>query len=323
MPTRRATLALGASALAAPAIAPLARAQGRFPDRPVRLICPWPAGGTTDLQMRALAEAAAKPLGQPVVIENRPGASGTLGAVAMRQARPDGYLLTQLPISVFRFPFMQDSPGWNPLTDFTYIAHITGYLFGIVVRADSPFRTLPDMIAWARQNPGRLSYGTPGAGTSLHITMEQLAQAAGVELLHVPFRGWADNSAALLSGTVMVSADSSGWAPMVEDGRLRLLATWGARRARRFPDVPTLRDYGFDIVSTSPYGIGGPAGMDPAVVRTLEAAFLSAMDDPGHRTVLERFDMEPMPLNHADYTAEVRRMVERESAMIRRLGLKI
>lgn len=318
MPTRRSLLALAASTLAAPALA-----QGRFPERPVRVICPWPAGGTTDLQMRALCEAAAKELGQPVVVENRPGASGTLGAVALKQAPPDGYLLSQMPISVFRFPFMTDRPAWDPLRDFTWIAHITGYLFGIVVRADSPFRTLADMIAWAKANPGRLTYGTPGAGTSLHITMEQLAQAAGVEFLHVPFRGWADNSAALLAGTVMVSADSSGWAPLVQEGRLRLLATWGAQRAKRFPEVPTLREQGYDIVSISPYGIAGPAGMDPAVVRILERAFLAAMDEPAHRAMLERFDMEPMPLGHADYTAEVARMVEREGAMVRRLGLRL
>jgi tripartite-type tricarboxylate transporter receptor subunit TctC len=316
--TRRTSLALGAAALATPAIG-----QTRFPDRPIRLICPWPAGGVTDIQMRALADAASKHLPQPVVIENRPGASGTLGAIAMRAARPDGYHLTQFPITVFRFPFMQDNPAWNPLTDFTYVAHVTGYLFGVTVRADSQFQTFQDLIAWARANPGRLSYGTPGMGTTLHITMEQIALAAGVELMHVPFRGFADNSSALLGGTTMALADSTGWVPLVEAGRMRLLCVWTAERVARFPDVPTLRELGYDIVATSPYGIGGPAGMDPEVVRTLETALLKAIEEPSHLEMLARFDMVKEPMGHADYTAKVKRLVEIEREIVQRLGLRM
>lgn len=316
--TRRATLALGAATLAAPAIG-----QARFPNRPIRLVCPWPAGGSTDTQMRAFADAAAKHLGQPIVIENRPGASGTLGAIAMKQSRPDGYSLTQFPITVFRLPYMQEQPAWDPLTDFTYVTHLTGYLFGVTVRADSPFRTFQDLIAWAKANPGKLTYGTPGVGTTLHITMEQIAQAAGVEFLHVPFRGFADNSTNLLGGNTMALADSSGWAPMVEAGRMRLLCVWTAERVERFPDTPTLRELGYDIVSTSPYGVGGPAGMDPEIVRILDAAFLKAIDDPTHLEVLKKFDMVKVAMGHAEYTEAVKRMVATEKAIVQRLGLKI
>jgi tripartite-type tricarboxylate transporter receptor subunit TctC len=317
-PSRRAVLAAAAT-LAAPSLA----CASTFPDRPIRLICPWTAGGSTDLQMRALAEAAGRILGQPMVVENRPGAGGTLGAVALLQARPDGYTLSQLPITVFRYPFMQATPGWNPLTDFTYISHITGYLFGVVVRADSPFRTFNDLIAWAKANPGRLIYGTPGVGSTLHITMEQIALKAGVEFLHVPFRGVAENQAALLAGTVMASADSSGWAQLVRDGRLRLLVTWGAERAKSFPDTPTLKELGYGIVSASPYGFGGPKGMDPAVVRILDDAFGQAINDPGHMAILERFDMSPWYLPSAEYAAFAAKQVEEERAMVQRLGLKL
>lgn len=316
--TRRATLALGSAALAMPAIG-----QGAFPNRPIRLVCPWPAGGSTDTQMRAFADAAQRHLGQPIVIENRPGASGTLGAISMKQSRPDGYSLTQFPITVFRLPYMQEQPGWDPLTDFTYVTHLTGYLFGVTVRADSPFKTFQDLIAWAKANPGKLSYGTPGVGTTLHITMEQIAAAAGVQLLHVPFRGFADNSTNLLGGNTMALADSSGWAPMVEAGRMRLLCVWTAERVPRFPDAPTLRELGYDIVSTSPYGIGGPAGMDPEVVRTLDAAFLKALDDPAHLDVLKKFDMVKVAMDHAEYTEAVKKMVATEKAIVQRLGLKV
>lgn len=317
--TRRAAL-MGAGALLA---APATTRAATFPDRPIRLICPWTAGGSTDIQMRSLAEAAGRLLGQPMVIENRPGAGGTLGAVQLLQSRPDGYTLSQIPISIFRFPFMQTTPGWNPLTDFTYVSHISGYLFGIVVRADSPFATFPELMAWARANPGRLTYGTPGVGTSLHITMEQLAQKAGAEFLHVPFRGVAENQTALLAGTVMASADSSGWAQLVKDGRLRLLVTWGAERARNFPDVPTLKELGYGIVSASPYGFAGPRGMDPAVVKVLDEAFRRAIDDPAHLAILARFDMSPWYLDSAAYTAFAAQQTEEERAMVQRLGLRL
>lgn len=318
-PGRRALLLGAAGALAAPA---LARATS-FPDRPIRLICPWTAGGSTDIQMRSLAEAASKILGQPMIVENRPGAGGTLGASALLQARPDGYTLSQMPITVFRYPFMQATPGWDPLTDFTYISHITGYLFGVVVRADSQFRTFQELMAWAKANPGKLTYGTPGAGSTLHITMEQLALRAGAEFLHVPFRGVADNQTALLAGTVMASADSSGWAQLVRDGRLRLLVTWGAERAKNFPDVPTLKELGYEIVSASPYGFAGPKGMEPAVVRVLDDAFRRAIEDPAHMAILERFDMSPFYLPPDQYVAFVAQQTEQEREMVQRLGLKL
>jgi tripartite-type tricarboxylate transporter receptor subunit TctC len=191
------------------------------------------------------------------------------------------------------------------------------------VRADSPFRTFNDLIAWAKANPGRLTYGTPGVGSTLHITMEQIALKAGVEFLHVPFRGVAENQAALLAGTVMASADSSGWAQLVRDGRLRLLVTWGAERAKSFPDTPTLKELGYGIVSASPYGFGGPKGMDPAVVRILDDAFGQAINDPGHMAILERFDMSPWYLPSAEYAAFAAKQVEEERAMVQRLGLKL
>jgi tripartite-type tricarboxylate transporter receptor subunit TctC len=317
---RRAALAIGASAalLARPALA-----QGPFPDRPIRLIVPWPPGGSTDGQMRAMAEIASRHLGQPVVIENKPGAAGTLGALAVKDARPDGYLLTQMPISVFRLPHMTDRPNFDPLKDFTYVIHVTGYLFGVVVRADRPWRTWRDFLAHVKANPGQVTYGSPGVGSSLHITMEQIAERLGIEWVHVPFRGGAENMQATLSGTIDATADSTGWAPLVEAGQLRLLVVWSSERAKRFPDVPTLRETGIDIVSESPYGFAGPKGMEPAVVRRLHDAFKEALYDPAHLQTLERLDMQPVYLNSEDYAAFARRLWQEEGEMIRRLGLRL
>ena len=316
----RRTALFGAGLLAMPRVA---RAQARFPDRPIRLLVPWGAGGTTDIQMRAMAEGASRRLGQPVIVENRPGAGGILAAQQLLQERPDGHVLAQIPISVFRHPQMASRALFNPLEDFTYIIHVSGYLFGTVVRADAPWRTMAELLDHAKANPGRLNYGTPGVGTSLHITMEQIAGMRGIEWVHVPFRGWAENGQALLGGQIEVSADSSGWSELVQSGRLRLLATWGAERAKRFPDVPTLRESGIDVVSTSPYGLAGPKGMSPEVMRVLHDAFREAIFDPAHVAVLDRFDMQPMYLNSADYAAFARRQYEEEGAMIRRMGLRL
>jgi tripartite-type tricarboxylate transporter receptor subunit TctC len=317
--SRRQLFAASGTLLASPAVA-----QAAFPNRPIRLIVPWPPGGSTDSQFRALAEVATRILGQPVIVENRAGAAGTLGAQMLaNEPRGDGYLLSQLPITVFRYPLMQSRPGWDPMRDFTYIIHLTGYLFGVVVRADSPWQTWQEFLDYAKANPGKIAYGTPGVGSSLHITMERIAAEKGIEFLHVPFRGGADNAQALLAGQTQAMADSTSWAPLVDSGQFRLLVTWGAERAKRYPNVPTLRETGIDIVSASPYGIAGPKNMDPGIVRILHDAFRQALYDPQHLAVLERFDMPVIYMNPDDYRASVQRIIEEEGAIIRRLNLRL
>jgi tripartite-type tricarboxylate transporter receptor subunit TctC len=320
---RRAALALGGAALGAAGLARPAVAQPGFPSRPIRMLIPWGAGGTTDVQMRTLCEAAGRRLGQTVVPENKSGASGILGAQALLNEKPDGHVLAQMPISVFRYPAMSSRPPFDPVADFTYVVHLTGYLFGVVVRAEAPWKTFDEFLDHAKRNPGKVNYGTPGAGTSLHITMEQIAEKRGIEWTQVPFRGLAENMQALLGGQIDAVADSSGWSQLVQDGKLRLLVTWGEARAKRFPEVPTLREVGIDIVSASPYGIAGPKGMDPGVVRTLHDAFKDALTDPSHTAVLDRFDMPVMYKNSADYAAFAKQQAAEEGAMVRKLGLKV
>jgi tripartite-type tricarboxylate transporter receptor subunit TctC len=311
-------LGLGAAVLARPALA-----QGRFPDRPIRIYVPFPPGGTTDIQMRALADPLARRLGQPVVIENRPGAGGTLGATTIAQGtRPDGYTLSVMPNSVFRVPVMMARPPYDPMVDFTWIVRMVGYTFGIVVRADAPWQTLGDLLADAKANPGKITYGTPGVAT-LDVTMERIAQlSGGIQWVHVPFRGGADNIQALLSGQINVSAESSSWAELVLDGRLRLLATWGEARPRRFQMAPTLREAGVPVVNSSPYGIAGPKGMDPEVVRILHDAVRDCLNDPAHLAILERFDMPLMYADGEGYARYAREFYEEDSAMVRAMGLR-
>jgi len=294
-----------------------------FPSRPVTFIVPWPPGGSTDLAMRSISVIAEKHLGQRIVIENKPGVTGTMGAQALAGgAKPDGYTISQMPITVFRLPAMMKT-NYDPSTDFTWIIHLTGYTFGVVVRADSPWKTWKDLIAHAKANPGKVTYATPGNGSSLHITMEDIAQREGIKWVQVPFKGYAEGAQALLGGHVDVHADSTGWGEQVNSGRLRLLVTWGAQRTKRWPNVPTLKEVGYPIVSSSPFGIAGPKGMDPAVVKVLHDAFKKALEDPEFQKTLEKFDQEAYYLNSADYAALAKRSIEEERVAVQRLNLKM
>ena len=299
------------------AFAATASAQ-QFPTKPVTLIVPWAAGGTTDITMRALAEATAKRLGQPVIVENKPGAGGILGAAAMVNARPDGYMVTQIPISVFRIPHVERTP-FDPMTDLTYIVGISGYTFGVVVRSESPWKTWSEFVTFAKANPDKISYGTPGTNTSLHITMEEIAFKQGIKWLHVPHKGNAPSMVALLGGHIDSVADSTGWAPHVSAGKVRLLVTWGENRTKRWPDVPTLKELGYGIVSNSPYGLAGPKGMDPKVVKILHDAFKKGAEDPIHTAILEKYDQDLWYRSTEDYARYARETFAAEKATMARM----
>ncbi|MCK6427033.1 MAG: tripartite tricarboxylate transporter substrate binding protein [Burkholderiaceae bacterium] len=321
--TRRVALtALAATAATTAGLAPLASAQAQaFPSKPVTLIVPWPAGGSTDRHLRGLAEIASRHLGQPIVIENKPGGGGTLGPGSMAlNARPDGYTIAQYPLGMLRIPHMQKT-AWHPLNDFSFIIGVTGYTFGFVVKADSPYKTFNDYIAAARQQPGKINYGSTGQGTSPHLLMEELADAAKVELNHVPYKGNADLMQAVLGGHVMAGSDATGWDKMVEAGQMRLLLTFGEQRTQRWPNVPTAKDLGYNVVSTSPYGLVGPKGMDPAVVRSLHDAFKKAMEDPKHMELLGQLNQAPWYKSPEDYRAWAQATFAKDKALIERLGL--
>ncbi|MCA1987681.1 MAG: tripartite tricarboxylate transporter substrate binding protein [Desulfarculus sp.] len=300
----------------------LSAAAADFPSKPITLIVPWAAGGSTDTCMRVLAENAKKHLGQPVVVENKPGGGGTVGPATMvATAKPDGYTLSQIPMGVFRLPHTIKTT-WDPLTDFTWIIQLTGYTYGIVVKSDAPWKTLRELLDYAKANPGKVTYATPGVGVMQHVTMEKLAKKEGINWIHVPQKGGIEVISATMGGHVMVGAETSGWAPQVESGDLRLLAIWTETRSQKWPDVPTLKELGYDIVASSPFGIAGPKGMDPQVVAILHDAFKKAMDEPSFQKVLNDFYMVPAYKNAKDYADSANAMFleEKENAEI--LGLK-
>lgn len=312
------TLALALPAMLA--LAPsLSQAQG-FPQRPIKLLIAFSAGGPTDLTMRTLADNASKILGQPVVVENKPGAGGTLPAQALQTSAADGYTVAQIPLGVFRLPYTTKI-SWDPVKDISYVINVTGYAFGIAVPSNGPIKSWADFVAYAKANPGKLSYGSTGTLTSPHLTTELIAQKLGIELNHIPYKGSADLNQAVMGGHLMALADSTGFAPLVEAGKVKVLVTWGDKRLAKFPDAPTLKEVGLDIVQNSPFGIGAPRGTPPEVVKKLHDAFKKAMEEPSYVQALARYDMLPMYMDSTQYLKFAQDTFAREKALVEKLGL--
>lgn len=315
---QRRTVFLGAAA-AALGLSPAYAAP--WPERPITFVCPWPVGGTADATMRALCLAASKVLGQAIAVDNRAGAAGMLGLKAMASAKPDGYTIGQIPISVTRFSQL-GSVAIDPFKDLTYLARTSAQTFGIAVRAESSWQHLRDLVSEAKSRPGAITYGTSGVGGATHVGMEEFALVAGIELNHVPYKGGAPALQDLMGGQIDALADSSSWAPHVQSGRLRLLATWGASRTQAFPQVPTLRDAGYDVVVDAPNGVGAPKGLPPAVEARLREAFRIATASPEFAAACARIDAPVVYLDGPDYEKYVASVYRKETMLIEKLKLK-
>jgi tripartite-type tricarboxylate transporter receptor subunit TctC len=211
--------------------------------------------------------------------------------------------------------------SFDPVADLTHIVCLTGYTFGIACTADAPFKTIQEMVAWAKTNPGKLEYGHTGTGTTPHLAIEEFSAKAGIQLNPIPFKGSAEIMQAILGGHIRVMSGTTEFAPHVQSGKLRLLATLGSQRNKAFPNVPTLKESGWDTIVESPFGIGGPKGMDPAIVKMLHDAFRKTLEDPKVQETLDKFYMPSIYMSTADYTAYAERTFKAEKATIERLGL--
>ena len=297
-----------------------AQSAADYPNRPITLIVPFTAGVSADILFRGLAEVASKHLGQPIVIDNRTGASGTLGPAVLATMKPDGYTIGQIPLPVFRLPLMQ-KVTYDPLKDFTYIINLAGYQLGAVVKADSQFKKWSDVINYARANPGKFTYATIGAATTPGVATALAAREAGVEMAHVPSKGGGESIAALLGGHVNMIVESPAWAPLVAAGQLRLLMVLGSQREKAWPDVPALKEVGYSFDFDSPTGLAGPKGMDPAIVQKLHDAFKKAYDDPSMVAHYEKVQFSRRYLNSADYTALAAKLYADEREALAKVGL--
>lgn len=292
-----------------------------YPSKPITFIVPWSAGGPIDAAMRAVALGASKRLGQPIVIDNRPGAAGTLGPSSMvATAKPDGYTIAQLGGAVFKLPLVQKT-SYDPNKDFTYIAQLMGITFGIVTTAQSPFKTWGDVVEYAKKNPGKVTYASPGLNSTPHLGMEQITGLAGIELLHVPFKSTPETTIALLGGQTDLQVDGSGFRSLIESGKGRLLAIWTEKRSPRWPDVPTLRDLGYPLTLESPIGIAGPKGLDPKIAVKLQEAFAAALDDPDVKRVMDDNLMVRNYLGPKEYVQDLMQKQKEDKVLLKRLGL--
>ena len=292
-----------------------------FPTKPINLVIPYPPGGSADLTCRGLANAAKKYLGQPIICENKAGGGGTVGPSLVVTRPPDGYTLGLITASP-TIAYHMGKLNFNPVEELTHIARYGLYLYGLVVRSDSPWRTIQEFIQYTGQNPQKVSYGSPGVGTPPHLAMEELAiLAGGIQWVHVPYKGVAESNTALLGGHVDAVSDSSGWAPLVDAGKFRLLVTFGEKRSSRYPQVPILKEVGYDMVATSPIAVMGPKGIPKPVVKKLEEAFRKAMDDTDFQAVMKKFDFTPAYLGSEDYEKSAREDSDKIQKLVKKLGL--
>lgn len=320
-PRRRELLAWGLGGLL-PLQALAQNQSATWPTKPVQLIVPWPAGGQTDLTLRILCgDTEPLLLGQPIVVVNKPGAAGTLVAPALKATEPDGHTIGQVPITVYRHALINHVP-WDPVTDLALIVQVSGVSFGLLVPASSPWKTALELIHWAVQHPGELVLGSTGIGTTAHLAMEEILMQHNVRYVHVPYKGTADQMLAVAAGQLMAGVNSTGFAPWVERGQIRLLATFSAQRSPRWPDVPTFRELGYEhAVYTSPWGLAAPHGTPEAVVQRLHDAFRQAMFSDRHQQALARYDQQLDYLNTADYRLAVQATVDRERRLLKRMNL--
>jgi tripartite-type tricarboxylate transporter receptor subunit TctC len=316
---RRRVLAAALATVAGAAVTP-ARAQA-FPAKPVTMMVPFPPGSATDAVARALAPQAAKALGQQVIVENRPGAAGTMAASIVAQSNnPDGYTIAIAPASIFRVPHVQ-KVSYDPLKDLTYIMGFSAYTFSLVVAENLPIRTMPEFVAYAKANPGRIQVGASGAGSTGHVVTFLLNKLAGIDLTFVPFKGGSEVLQAFVGGHINAVIDG-GWAQIEKQGKGRVIVTFQEKRIARLPDVPTAREAGYDLVASSPIGLVGPRGMDPRVVKVLHDAFRGALADPTYRKFLDTYDLVDAYLPADDYQKLGARLWVEEKRNFDAIGFK-
>ena len=292
-----------------------------YPAKAVNLLVGYPAGGSTDLSMRALAAEASKILKQPIVVSNVVGAAGTLVLGRVKGEKPDGYTIFNAPTANFcRIPHLQAVP-YDPLKDFSFIMQYGLYQYGLVVRADSPWKTFEEFIDYAKKNPKKINYATSGLGTGQHLAMEYMAQKEKIEWNHVPFPGGLQAVTALLGGHVQAVSQTTEWKEHVAAGTLRLLVVWTDQRLKAFPNVPTLREKGYPFSVHSALSLMGPAGTPKPVVEKLQNAFAQAMESKAFVDVMDKFDMPLAYLSSDALTKLVNKDYTETGELIKSLGI--
>jgi tripartite-type tricarboxylate transporter receptor subunit TctC len=298
--------------------------EAEFPDRAIQLIIGFDAGGSEDLRARALTPKLGEVLGQPVMVVNKPGASGSVALSLVAKAKPDGYTLGSASASPVLFvPHMQ-KVGYDPLKDFTYLCGSATQPLGIVVANDAPWKTFNELVEYVKNNPGKLKYGTFGIGGGAHVYMELVGKSRGLNWIHVPFKGDQPTVNALLGGHIPVAVSPSTFVPHVKAGKLRLLAMATESRSSAFPQVPTLKELGFDFdfrAFGDVLGYLGPKGLPSDVLKKLEGAFKQAIDGPDFTQIMEKLTNDKKWSDSQSFTKMIQEVYPRTGQMIEQLGI--
>lgn len=293
-----------------------------YPDRPIRLLVGFGPGGATDITFRKLADLASKQLGQPIIIENKPGAGATLAPSTMaKNDSPNGYTIAAATAGLLRYPYMQ-KVDWDPISDFTWIAGLGGYTFVLAVNADSPFKTVADLVSFAKANPGHATIATAGAGTTMHLLAEALAGMAGVEITHVGYRSSSEAGTAVLGGHAMATVDAVGTIlPYTESSKMRILLSFDPQAVDWLPGVRTAKSLGYDLVYPAPYGLVGPKDMPPEIVSRLYQAFKTAAESDEYRLLLKTLRQTAWNRSPAEYEQWAREFYVSERSLVERAKL--
>jgi len=297
----------------------LAAAQTTWPDKPVQLVVPFPAGGGVDVIARPFAEQFGALLGQPVVVAPRDGASGTIGMSVVAAAKPDGYTLAFTPNGPVTIqPHVIPTLAYK-LDGFVPLCQVFAVQYVLAVKPDSPFRTLADLMGAAKARPGQVKYGYGGIATNPHLAMSQLVLVANVDLLAVPFRGDPQAILALKAGDVDAATMNIGGA---KAQGLRILGTFAEVRQPEIPDVPTMKELGYPVVSSAFGGLFGPKGLPPDVVRKVEGACEKVATDPRYQQKLRELSQEPVYRNGADFAKVLAEDLAAKGDVVKRAGIK-
>ena len=303
------------------AAAPLLRAQPAWPAKPIRLVVPFPAGGATDLIARAIAQVLGSGLGQPIVVDNRPGAGGTLGSSEVAKAAPDGHTLLMATSSTHSIaPHLNPNLPYRVDSDFTPVAWVANATNIVLVPKDLPVASIKELIAYAKARPGQLNYASSGNGTIVNLTAEAFKAQAGVFIVHIPYRGTALAIPDLVSGKVQLLFDSivSGL-PHVKDGKLKALAVTSAKRSALVPELPTVAESGLPgFESDTWFGVYGPRGLPTAIANRVADELQQAMRKPDVAERLARLGAEPVvDAGPAKFAAMVKADSARWATLIR------
>jgi tripartite-type tricarboxylate transporter receptor subunit TctC len=294
-----------------------------YPTKQIQIIVGWSAGGSEDMRARALAPKLTEVLGQPVVVVNKPGASGTLGLNFTAKSKPDGYTISSGSTSAILITPQLQKLEFDPIQDLMYIAGTASQPYAISVRSDAPWNSLQELIDYVKKNPGKVKYGSPGSGHYCNIYMEILAKEKGLEWVHVPFKGDQPGITALLGGHIPVMASSSSIIPHAKAGKAKILAMVAEKRVATFPQVPSLKEFGFkfDLRANEVLGFCGPKGMPPEVIKKLENAFKQAVETAEYKNVLAQLDNEGGFRDSQSFTSLIRELYPIVGQMIKEAGI--